>query len=258
MNVSPFPLIDTHAHLSAPVFDRDRDDVLKRARSSGIRQIISVSEDQSDAERNLFLAGQDPIIRTAAGLYPANCDLAQAERMFDFIRRERENLIAIGEVGLDYWIIKEEPQREIQQHIFERFIKLSLELDLPLNVHSRSAGRRAISMLIREGAQKVQLHAFDGKAGSAQSAVEAGYLFSIPPSITRSRQKQKLVKKLPLSSMLLETDSPVLGPVPGERNEPSNITLSLQAVSEIKNLKKTEIIETIYYNTSRLYGTFGL
>jgi TatD DNase family protein len=258
MTISPFPLIDTHTHLCDSIFDHDRSDILKRARSTGIEKIISVSEDLADAKCNLDLAQQFPLIKPAAGLYPANLDLDKAQELCDFIRREQANLIAIGEVGLDYWIVKEASQREIQKHIFELFIKLAIELDLPLNVHSRSAGRHTVTMLLDKGVRKVQLHAFDGKSGFALPAVEAGYFFSIPPSVIRSRQKQKLVKQLPLSSILLETDSPVLGPVPNERNEPANITFAIEAVSEIKNLKKSEIIEKIYYNTTRLYGDLGI
>ena len=123
-----------------------------------------------------------------------------------------------------------------------------------LNVHSRSAGRHVISMLLENNAKKVQLHAFDGKASTALPALEAGYFFSIPPSISRSRQKQKLVKQLPLSCLLLETDSPVLGPVPDERNEPANITHVVDAIAEIKNVSKEEVIENAFENTCRLYG----
>ena len=82
----------------------------------------------------------------------------------------------------------------------------------------------------------MQLHAFDGKASAALPAVEAGYFFSIPPSVVRSRQKQKLVKQLPLTCLLVETDSPVLGPEPGVRNEPANLPLAIRAIAEIKSL----------------------
>jgi TatD DNase family protein len=85
-------------------------------------------------------------------------------------------------------------------------------------------------------------------------AVEAGYFFSIPPSIVRSRQKQKLVRQLPLSCLLLETDSPVLAPVAGERNEPANVIVSLEAVAEIKGIPTERLAELVAENTKRLYG----
>ncbi len=100
----------------------------------------------------------------------------------------------------------------------------------------------------------VQLHAFDGKAGSALPAVEAGYFFSIPPSVIRSRQKQKLVKLLPLECMLLESDSPVLGPSPQVRNEPVNILHAIGAISQLKGISEDQVRAAIAKNTRRLYG----
>jgi TatD DNase family protein len=133
-------------------------------------------------------------------------------------------------------------------------IRLALELDLPLNVHSRSAGKHVIPMLLEYGALRVQLHAFDGKASTAEPAAKAGYFFSIPASIVRSRQKQKLVRRLPLSCLLLETDSPVLAPVAGKRNEPANLKLALNAVAEIKEIPAAEVAEAVTENFERLYG----
>ncbi|RLA93843.1 MAG: hypothetical protein DRG83_20440, partial [Deltaproteobacteria bacterium] len=189
-------IIDTHAHLCDRSFDTDLLEVLSRAERAGIRAIVSVSEDIEDARKNMQIANLSSMICPAAGLYPSCLDLDEAEEMVEFIRDERDRLVAIGEVGLDFWIVKEESGKEIQKEIFKKFIKLSEELDLPLNVHSRSAGRYAISMLIELGARKVQMHAFDGKVSAALPGVEAGFFFSIPPSVVRSRQKQKLVKQL--------------------------------------------------------------
>ena len=97
------------------------------------------------------------------------------------------------------------------------------------------------------------MHAFDGKASTAMPAVEAGYFFSIPPSIVRSRQKQKLVKRLPVESILFETDSPVLAPESNERNEPANLLIALNAVVEIKNLNTTEIKQAAIDNFNRCF-----
>lgn len=184
-------------------------------------------------------------------------DPGEAERVEQLIRAERARLAAIGEVGLDFWKVQEEAERAVQREIFSRFVALARELDLPLNVHSRAAGREAIDLLIRAGARRVQLHAFDGRAAAALPGVEAGYFFSIPPSVVRSRQKQKLVRRLPLSSLLLETDSPVLGPSPSERNEPANLIVSLEAICEIKGLPEQQVTEAVEENTRRLYGDFG-
>ena len=247
-------IVDTHTHLCDPVFDKDRVDVLERAQAAGIGAIVLVGENLDEAKRNLELAANFTMLKPAAGLYPAILDQAQADEIQVFIRRQREKLIAIGEVGLDYWVVKEASEKELQKTIFRSFIELAKELELPLNVHSRSAGRHAVALLLKCGAYRVQLHAFDGKFSAALPAAKAGYFFSIPPSVVRSRQKQKLVKQLPLSCLLVETDSPVLGPSPNERNEPANIIKSIEAIAELKGLCKAEVMEAVTENTRKLYG----
>jgi TatD DNase family protein len=254
MNSNLLSLVDTHAHLCSPEFGHDLGAVLTRARTAGVAAVIAVGETLTDAIRNLELSRQYPTIRPAAGLYPTVLDPDQAETLKHFIRRNRSELVAIGEVGLDHWAIQEEEDRERQRKIFQDFIGLAREVDLPLNVHSRSAGRLAIGLLLESGAARVQLHAFDGRASTAGPAVEAGYYFSIPPSVARSRQKQKLVKQLPLDSLLVETDSPVLGPEPGSRNEPANLALVVQAIAAIKSLPEQAVAEAVAANTIRLYG----
>jgi TatD DNase family protein len=251
---NPINLIDTHAHLCDPFFDANREAVIARAKAAGVSKIISVSENMADVKRNIALADIYPDVLPAAGQYPTHLDVSQAEEMMEFIRINRSRLTAIGEVGLDFWVIKEERDREIQQQIFAGFINLSLELDLPLNVHSRSAGRHAVALLMERGAKKVQLHAFDGKYGAAMPAVEAGYFFSVPPSVARSQQKQKLVKQLPLSCLIVETDSPVLGPIPNERNEPKHIIVAVEKIAELKNIHPQSVLEAVWENTRKLYG----
>jgi TatD DNase family protein len=245
---------DTHAHLCDPVFDPDLEIVLERAQIAGISAIIAVGENLADAEKNLVLAARHPMIRPAAGLYPTYLDLELAAKMRAFILSHKDELVAIGEVGLDYWMVKEESGREMQRDIFRGFIEQSKELALPLNVHSRSAGRHAVKVLLESAAGKVQLHAFDGKLSAAMPGVEAGFFFSVPPSILRSEQKQKLVRKLPLSTLLIETDSPVLGPVPQERNEPANAWIAARVIAELKGITVDEVGEAVTENTSRLYG----
>ncbi len=254
MHTANSSIIDTHAHLCDPVFELDLPQVLKRAEAAGVSAIIAVGETLADARRNIELAMVHQLVRPAAGLYPGHADLCQAQEICAYIRSEKKRFIAIGEVGLDFWLAKEEAEKELQRDVFSLFIGLSLELDLPLNVHSRSAGRQAVEMLLEEGAPKVQCHAFDGKASAALPAVEAGYFFSVPPSVVRSRQKQKLVKHLPLSCLMLETDSPVLGKDPGQRNEPANILIAAQAIAELKEIAIEAVIEAAFENTCRLYG----
>ncbi len=254
MSLSKYNLLDAHAHICDPIFDGDRREVLDRARQNGIEAIIAVGEDLRDARKNLELAQQHPILKAAAGLYPTHLDPEQAAEMAAFIHENRSRLAAIGEVGLDYWAVQDAAQQALQREIFTMFIALSIQTKLPLNIHSRSAGRHAIRLLLDNGAQQVQLHAFDGKAAAALPAVEAGYFFSIPPSVVRSRQKQKLVKQLPLSCLLIESDSPVLGPEPSGRNEPANVLFSVRAIAQLKNVSEQDVLEAVSENSQRLYG----
>jgi TatD DNase family protein len=249
-----FHYVDTHAHLCDAVFEADLAPVLRRAREAGVVAVVAVGEDLSDARRNLDLARQHPLIKPAAGLYPAILDESQADAMVAFVRRHPEHLSAIGEVGLDYWLANSDAKRQLQRRILLRFVRLALELDLPLNVHSRSAGRHTIELLIDQGARRVQMHAFDGKAATARPALAAGYFFSVPPSVVRSRQQQKLVHQLPMSHLLLETDSPVLGADANQRNEPANIVLAAKAIAEIKKVAVEAVIDTAWENSMRLYG----
>ncbi len=246
-------LVDAHAHLADAAFDSDRAEVLERAREAGVGAVICVGETLAEAERILALAADYPILRPCAGLYPTRLEESEAEALLELIDKNVDRLAAVGEVGLDRWKVKETVDLEVQERIFRRFVRAAIRLDLPLNVHSRSAGARAIEVLREEGARRVLLHAFDGRAASAGPGVEAGYFFSVPPSIVRSLQKQKLVRRLPLECLLLETDSPVLGPEPGSRNEPANVRVSARAIADLRGIGEEAVLEATSANARRLF-----
>ena len=246
-------LVDVHAHLCAPEFRDDLEAVLAEAAAAGVSRILAVGETLEDAEANLALAARFPQVKVCAGLYPTILDREAAAALLAFIRRHRDRLAGIGEVGLDHWVVKGEAERDLQRQIFADFIALAIELGLPLNVHSRSAGRVAVEFLRERGARRVLLHAFDGKASAALAGAEAGFFFSIPPSVVRSIQKQKLVRALPLGRLLLESDSPVLGPDPAARNEPANLRLACQAVADLKGVSFAEVAERTTANARLLF-----
>lgn len=246
-------LFDAHAHMYAEAFAHDLGDVLQRAATRGVQAILTVSETLEEAHHILALAARHPLLKPCAGLYPTILDRQAARAMLDFIRQHRDHLVAIGEVGLDYWKVQDAEGREVQRDILAQHIALSRELDLPLNVHSRSAGRHTIAWLREHDAQRVLMHAFDGKVSAAMAGIEAGYYFSIPPSIVRSAQKQKLVRQLPLERLLLESDSPVLGPEREQRNEPCNVWLACEHIAALKGISAAEVAQITTANARALF-----
>ncbi|MEM3096214.1 MAG: TatD family hydrolase [Nitrososphaerota archaeon] len=132
------------------------------------------------------------------------------------------------------------------------FIELSKELDLPLVIHSRSAGRYALDLLTSLGAERVIMHAFDGSASEAERGAAKGYYFSIPPSVVRSEQKQKMVRRLKLESLLLESDAPALGPERAAPNYPKNIKISAEYVARAKGLTLEKVVDVTMDNASQL------
>lgn len=230
------------------------EEVLLRAGLAGITCILAVSETLEDAEEILELSQRQPIVRPCAGLHPEAAGEEELKAMLSFIRTHSTQLVAIGEVGLDFWVAKDEEAREIQREVLSAQVALALELDLPLNVHSRSAGKHTIELLRRLGAKKVLLHAFDGRASSAALGLEAGYYFSMPPSLVRSPQKQKLVRHLPLERLLLESDSPVLGPTVQDRNEPANLRITCSEIARIKGLSEEEVARITTQNACELFS----
>lgn len=246
-------LVDAHAHMADKAFANDLEAVLEAAAEVGVGGIMTVSENLEEAKRVLELAEKFPLLKPCAGLYPDALDLDLADAAVDFVRAHAGQLVGIGEVGLDHWVVKEGEGWKIQELALAKFAALSEECDLPLNVHSRSAGRHTIQFLRERGARKVLMHAFDGKASAALEGIEAGYYFSMPPSVVRSQQKQKLLRQLPLDRLLLESDAPVLGPDPTARNEPKNVLVSCQAIASAKGVSIEEVARVTTENAKRLF-----
>lgn len=250
-------LFDCHCHLQSPEFDTDRDQVIERAIDAGVARVLAVAEDLADGERVLALADRCPdFVVPALGAHPDRAaELSDSEvvEIMATIRANADRLGAVGEVGLDFRPCWDDAARDRQREMFRAMVQLALELDLPLSVHSRSAGRHAIDLLLEEGATAACLHAFDGRAVHAERAAAAGLVFSLPPSIVRSRVKQKLAPRLPGDAVLLESDSPVLGPSAGARNEPANLVVGLRTLAELREESEGALRKTIEDNTRRIF-----
>ncbi|XP_049724327.1 putative deoxyribonuclease TATDN3 isoform X5 [Elephas maximus indicus] len=222
----------------------DLDDVLKKAKKANVTALVAVAEHSGEFEKIMQLSERySGFILPCLGVHPVQGLPPEGQRSVTL------------KVGLDFSprFASTDEQKEEQKEVLIRQVQLAKRLNLPLNVHSRSAGRPTINLLREQGADRVLLHAFDGRPSVAMEGVRAGYFFSIPPSVVRSGQKQKLVKLLPLTSMCLETDSPALGPERQVRNEPGNITVSAEYVAQVKGISVEEVTEVTTRNALKLF-----
>lgn len=261
--------IDCHCHISASDFDKDIDEVIEGSKKAGLVALLAVAEHAGEFAKVIELSQRFPgFIFPCLGVHPVQevspeqhrgACLQDLDAALPLIHTHKDQLVAIGEVGLDFTprYIKSDVDKENQRQVLVQQAQLAKELDLPLNVHSRSAGRPTITLLKELGADKVLLHAFDGKPSVALEGVKAGYFFSIPPSIIRSDQ-QKLVEQLPLENILLETDSPALGPEKRVRNEPRNIAVSAEYISKVKGVSLQTVMEVTTQNALRLFPKLKL
>jgi TatD DNase family protein len=244
-------MIDSHCHMDSVEFDYNRKEVIARAAVMGIAMICSAIT-PNKWDRCLKLARENNSIFMAAGLDPI--EHAHVHAAIAWIIGNHEELVGIGEVGLDHYLVRDHNERNLQEQTFRQMIEIAGEVKLPLQIHSRSAGKHALKVLEDANATDVQMHAFDGKANLARIAShELGYYFSIPTSVIRSPQKKKLVKAVEIEHLLIETDSPVLGPDRGVSNTPVNLPIALKEVASILQREEEEIREITLENTLRLY-----
>ncbi|XP_070698426.1 putative deoxyribonuclease TATDN3 [Pempheris klunzingeri] len=249
--------IDCHCHISAGDFDKDLEEVVESSKKAGLLALLAVAEHAGEFDKIIELSQRFPgFIFPCLGVHPVQevspeqhrgASLQDLDAALPIIEKYKEHLVAIGEV-----IIHGDADKEAQRQVLIGQAQIAKNLDLPLNVHSRSAGRPTIHLLREQGVEKALLHAFDGKPSVAMEGVKAGYFFSIPPSIIRSEQ-QKLVKQLPLENICLETDSPALGPEKQVRNEPQNIRISAEYISKIKGVSLQTVMEVTTQNALRLF-----
>ncbi|XP_034074284.1 tatD DNase domain containing 3-like isoform X1 [Gymnodraco acuticeps] len=262
--------VDCHCHISSKDFDKDLEEVVESSKQAGLLAILAVAEHAGEFEKIIELSQRFPgFIFPCLGVHPVQevspeqqrgaslqcvCLLQDLDAALPLIEEYKDQLVAIGEVGLDFTprFVRGETDKDVQRKVLIRQAQIAKALDLPLNVHSRSAGRPTIQLLREQGVEKALLHAFDGKPSVAMEGVKAGYFFSIPPSIIRSEQ-QKLVKQLPLENICLETDSPALGPEKQVRNEPRNVVVSAEFISRVKGVSLQTVMDVTTQNALRLF-----
>jgi len=254
-------LIDTHAHLSLPQFDKDRTEVIKRARDAGIKHIITVGTDSDDCRKAVALAQEHDFISAAVGIHPHDAKTINAET-YSLLRElaADNNVVAIGEIGLDFY--RNLSSQEIQVQHFREQLWLAREVSLPVIIHDREAHQKVLQILQEEKAATVGgvIHCFSGDWEMAKACLDMGFYISIPGTITfkKSDAYHKLVRDLPLDRMLVETDCPFLAPHPfrGKRNEPAYVQYVAKAVAGIKGLGCEAFAEITTQNAQKLFNLF--
>lgn len=263
-------LFDVHAHLTSARFGEDLTDVLLRAERAGVTTIISNGLHLDDNERVLALAKKTPLVRPALGLYPVDAVLPEmhaagvdyprddvllrpAEETLEYLEAHLDDAVALGEIGLDHhWV----PQQfwERQEEIFRSLVRLAMKADLPIIIHTRKAERRAFEILTEMGAPRVNWHCYSSRLTLGRQIAEAGHFLSIPANARRHETFRGLLRGARRERLLLETDCPYLGPIPGERNEPKNVAGTVTFAAELWGIEEHEALAQFENNFEELFG----
>jgi len=251
-------IIDTHAHLDHLP---DVEGALARAREAGVEHIVAVGVDLASNKRNLEIKKKwaSPKIHAALGIHPGNIHPGEIEETFRFIREHVREAVAIGETGLDYWykwVKKDESKKREQRELFQKQLKLAVEFDLPVVIHSRGAWRDCLDMTRDAGVKKAVFHWYSGPVDVLKEILEGGFFVSGGPSLAYSPQSREAITHAPIERTLIETDSPVFfqDPQGGFQAEPKDVVRALKAYAALKNVAEEKALETFNRNACDFFG----
>ena len=256
---------ETHAHLSDPKFDLDRDQVVQTAIQNKVQTIVEIADGPEEWEKAQQLAEKhQKNLFWAAGLHPYFADQASQENLRRLKDLSQHPLfLAIGEVGLDYF--KCEIPRETQKKTLHQTISLALEVKKPLIIHCRNAYEDLIPLLktyFQTSGEENPLspgvvHCFSGSIEEAQEIVEMGFFIGVDGPLTypNAQPLRSVIKSIPIERIVLETDSPYLPPQPyrGQRNEPQYLPLIGEKLAECKGLALSEMQKTLLQTSEKLF-----
>mgnify|MGYP001130145003 FL=1 len=251
-------LIDSHAHLEMPPFDRDRDQVVRRAREAGVEIIVTVGTTVEDCRKALGIAGRYPGVYAVIGVHPHEVKDIDG-KTYDALKEMagQEKVVAYGEIGLDFF--RNLSPRATQIRRFGEQLELASELDLPVVIHDREAHRETVELLKGwKGGRRGIIHCFSGDYAMAKQCIGLGFYISIPGTVTfeKNDRLRSIVRELPLDSLLVETDCPYLTPHPfrGKRNEPAYVVHTARKVAEIKGLPFEDVAAVTTANAKRVFN----
>ncbi len=253
-------MIDTHCHLDFPEFKNDLKGILERAKTSGVNYFINVASSIEGCLNGDGLSKTYPQIYSTCGIHPHYADKASEEdiQTIKSLVQKNKKIIAIGEVGLDYF--RDHSSRANQRKLFKKFIHLKNELELPIVIHSRQAKDDVLKMLTEESHCPINgvMHCFSEDTEYLKKILDLGLHVSFTCNITYKNAEplRQTAKCVPLDRLLLETDAPFLSPqdLRGKRNEPANLTYLVAEFSNILNVSAEEIKETTTRNAKKLFG----
>ncbi len=251
--------VDSHAHLDSSQFDRDREDVLARAKECGVAHIGNIFLKPHEFEARAAYFAQHPEVFFALGIHPCDAQDCDDEAM-DVMRAhfaKEPRLKAVGEIGLDfYW---DACPKDVQLHAFVLQLQMARELNLPVIIHSRDATEASIALLEKEDFKDYPLlwHCFGGNAAEAKRIVHNGWHVSIPGPVTypKNADLREAVAHIPLDRLMLETDCPYLSPQEwrGKRNEPAYTVCTVETVAKVLEMPAAKLWEICGENARKFF-----
>ncbi|MCI8300903.1 MAG: TatD family hydrolase [Lachnospiraceae bacterium] len=254
-------IFESHAHYDDKQFDSDRDKLLSSMQANGIGRIINVGSDFAACKRTAELARQYDFVYGAIGIHPSDIgDLS--EEVMEWLKETANDprIVAIGEIGLDYYWEKDPQEQNTQQYWFGRQLELAREISLPVIIHSRDAAEDTLKLMKNMHAEQIPgvIHCFSYSAGMAEEYVKMGYYIGIGGVITfkNARKLKETAAKIPLERILLETDCPYLSPEPnrGKRNSSLNLPYVVKEIAALRGITEQEVEEATWENARRLFS----
>ena len=252
-------IFESHAHYDDEAFNEDRDRLLSSMRDNGVEYIVNVSADFESIDPIYELTQKYDFIYGTVGVHPGAAKNMTQER-FEYLKKAalRDKIVAIGEIGLDYYWEKEEVQKATQKEWFVKQLQLAKDVNKPVIIHSREAAADTLDIMKQEWAdRKAVIHCYSYSAEMAKIYAKMGYYFGIGGVLTykNARTLVETVEYVPIEQLLLETDCPYLSPVPnrGKRNDSSNLRFVAEKIAEIKNMSYDAVVEITELNAKRFF-----
>jgi TatD DNase family protein len=249
-------IFDTHAHYNDKAFNEDRANLLDSFSESGILGVINCGTNIEESKKSIQLAENYDFVYCAVGFHPEDISTANENYLSEIKELAmHEKCVAIGEIGLDYYWVKD--NKEEQKRFFTEQLALANELSLPVIIHSRDAHADTLEILKKHRPKGV-LHCFSGSVEVMNEALKLGLYIGLGGAVTfkNARVPLEVAKSVPLERLLLETDCPYMTPVPfrGKRNQSTYISYVAEKIAEVKNLTKEEILTAANNNARNLFG----